>query len=71
MAKYQKFEELPAWQEAARLYNAVLDVLEAPGCPFSPGFRNQLDRAALFHFRRQMPLPLHRPGFDGPSPRRE
>ncbi|KAF0172467.1 MAG: hypothetical protein FD161_4046 [Limisphaerales bacterium] len=47
MAKYQKFEELPAWQEAARLYNAVLDVLEAPGCPFSPGFRNQLDRAAL------------------------
>lgn len=47
MSKYQKFEELPAWQEAARLYHAVLDVLEAPGCPFSPGFRNQLDRAAL------------------------
>jgi len=47
MPKYQKFEELPVWQEAARLYNAVLDLLEAPNCPFSSGFRNQLDRTAL------------------------
>ena len=47
MAKYQKFEELPVWQEAARLYNHVLDLLEAPNAPFTPGFRNQLDRAAL------------------------
>jgi four helix bundle protein len=47
MAKYEKFEDLPVWQEAARLYNAVLDLLEEPGVPFSPGFRNQLDRAAL------------------------
>jgi four helix bundle protein len=47
MAKYQHFEELPVWQEAARLYNAVLDLLETPGMPLSPGFRNQLDRAAL------------------------
>ena len=47
MAKYQKFEELPAWQAAARLYNTVLDLLEEPGVPLSPGFRNQLDRAAL------------------------
>ena len=47
MAKYQKFEELPAWQTAARLYNTVLDLLEEPGVPLSPGFRNQLDRAAL------------------------
>lgn len=47
MAKYQRFEELPVWQEAARLYNVVLDLLEEPGVPLSPGFRNQLDRAAL------------------------
>ena len=47
MAKYERFEDLPVWQEAARLYNAVLDLLEVPGVPLSPGFRNQLDRAAL------------------------
>ena len=47
MPKYDNFEELPVWQEAARLYNAVLDLLETPGLPVSPGFRNQLDRAAL------------------------
>jgi four helix bundle protein len=47
MAKYQHFEELPVWQEAVRLYNAVLDLLEEPGVPLTPGFRNQLDRAAL------------------------
>jgi four helix bundle protein len=47
MSKYTKFEELPVWQEAARLYNCVLDLLEIPGVPLSPGFRNQLDRAAL------------------------
>ena len=47
MAKYTKFEELPVWKEAARLYNRVLDLLEEPGVPLTPGFRNQLDRAAL------------------------
>ena len=47
MAKYERFEELPVWQEAARLYNSVLDLLEEPGVPLSAGFRNQLDRAAL------------------------
>jgi four helix bundle protein len=47
MAKYQHFEELPVWQEAKRLYNAVLDLLEEPGVPLTSGFRNQLDRAAL------------------------
>jgi four helix bundle protein len=45
--KYKKFEDLPVWQEAARLYNKVLDLLEEPGIPLSPGFRNQLDRSAL------------------------
>ena len=47
MAKYERFEDLPVWQEAARLYNQVLDLLETPGLPLSSGFRNQLDRAAL------------------------
>src|SRR5438046_7665015 len=47
MPKYEKFEDLPVWQEAARLYNAVLDLLETPSLPLSSGFRNQLDRAAL------------------------
>lgn len=47
MAKYQHFEELPVWQEAARLYNAVLDLLEEPNLPLTSGFRNQLDRASL------------------------
>jgi four helix bundle protein len=47
MPAYQHFEELPVWQEAARLYNLVLDLLDAPDLPLSPGFRNQLDRAAL------------------------
>ena len=47
MPRYEKFEDLPVWQEAARLYNRVLDLLEEPHMPLSPGFRNQLDRAAL------------------------
>ena len=47
MAKYKSFEDLPVWQEAARLYNRVLDLLEEPNLPLSAGFRNQLDRAAL------------------------
>jgi len=47
MGKYQKFEDLPVWQEAARLYNCVLDLLEEPSIPLPSGFRNQLDRAAL------------------------
>jgi four helix bundle protein len=47
MPKYEKFEDLPVWQEAARLYNKVLDLLEEPNVPLTSGFRNQLDRAAL------------------------
>lgn len=47
MPKYEKFEDLPVWQEAARLYNRVLDLLEEPNVSLTPGFRNQLDRAAL------------------------
>jgi len=29
----QKFEDLPVWQEAARLYNRVLGLLEEPNLP--------------------------------------
>jgi four helix bundle protein len=47
MPKYEKFEDLPVWQEAARLYNKVLDLLEEQNLPLSSGFRSQLDRAAL------------------------
>ncbi len=47
MPKYTKFEDLPVWKEAARLYNRVLDLLEEPAVPLTSGFRNQLDRAAL------------------------
>lgn len=44
---YEKFEDLPAWQSAAKLYNRVLDLLDAHGTLFSPGYRHQLDRASL------------------------
>jgi four helix bundle protein len=44
---YKTFEELPVWQKAAQLYNKVLDLFESHSALFSPGFRNQLDRAAL------------------------
>jgi four helix bundle protein len=47
MAKYERFEDLPVWQEAARLYNKVLDLLDEQPSPLTSGFRNQLDRAAL------------------------
>jgi four helix bundle protein len=44
---YKDFEELPCWQEAAVLYNRVLDLFEKPGIKLSWGFKDQLDRAAL------------------------
>lgn len=47
MSAYKRFEDLPVWQEAARLYNLVLDLLEESGALLSPGYRNQLDRASL------------------------
>jgi four helix bundle protein len=47
MAKYTQFEEVPVWQDAARLYNDVLDLLEEREVSLSREFRSQLDRAAL------------------------
>jgi len=44
---YQRFEDLPDWQEAARLYGQTEDLLENESFQASRGFRHQLDRAAL------------------------
>jgi four helix bundle protein len=44
---YERFEDVPVWQEAARLYQAVEDLLENKSFRASPGFGGQLDRAAL------------------------
>ena len=38
MPKYRTFEDLPVWQEAARLYNRVLDLLEEPNLSLSWAF---------------------------------
>jgi hypothetical protein len=46
-SKYTRFEEVPVWQEAARLYNCVLDLLEDRDAPLSREFRSQLDRATV------------------------
>ena len=47
MTYYYRFEDLPVWQEAARLYESTEDLLENESFPASRGFRDQLDRAAL------------------------
>ena len=47
MAIYQRFEDLPVWQETARLYNSALDLLQSQKLLLSPGWRFQFERAAL------------------------
>ncbi len=44
---YKRFEDLPAWQTAAELYEAVENLLNEPSLKLTSGFRDQLDRAAL------------------------
>ena len=44
---YQRFEDLPVWQQAADLYEATENLLENEAFKASRGFRDQLDRAAL------------------------
>src|SRR5256885_15445635 len=44
---YQRFEDLPAWQKAAELYELTEDLLEDDRFQASRGFRDQLERAAL------------------------
>jgi four helix bundle protein len=47
MAVYKRFEDLPVWQEAARLYNSVLDLLQTEKLTLGSGWRFQFERAAL------------------------
>jgi four helix bundle protein len=44
---YQRFEDLPVWQEAARLYDQTGELLENHAFKATSGFRDQLDRAVL------------------------
>jgi four helix bundle protein len=43
----ERFEDLPVWQEAARLYNSALDLLQSQKLLLGPGWRFQFERAAL------------------------
>jgi four helix bundle protein len=47
MTVYKRFEDLPVWQEAARLYNLALDLLQAHNVRLGPGWRLQFERATL------------------------
>src|SRR5260221_2997566 len=47
MTIYERFEDLPVWQEAARLYNSALDLLQTQKLFLGPGWRCQFERAAL------------------------
>lgn len=44
---YERFEDLPVWQDAAALYELTEELLEEGTFHASRGFRDQLDRAAL------------------------
>ena len=47
MATYQRFEDLPAWQAAADLYDRTDDFLDHAPPRLTHSFRDQLERAAL------------------------
>ena len=44
---YQRFEDLPVWQESARLFEKTDDFLEAAPPRLRYSFRDQLERAVL------------------------
>jgi|SRR5215467_13212810 len=44
---YKRFEDVPVWQKAAELYEAVEELLENQKFIATRGFRDQLDRAVL------------------------
>ena len=44
---YERFEDLPVWQTAAKLYEHTEELLEHERFKATRGFRDQLDRAAL------------------------
>ena len=47
MPVYERFEDLPVWQEAAHLYNLALDLLQGQDVRLGPGWRIQFERATL------------------------
>ncbi|MBU4200914.1 MAG: four helix bundle protein [Verrucomicrobia bacterium] len=47
MATYERFEDLPVWQEAAKLYEATDALLTARPPGISRSFADQLERATL------------------------
>jgi len=47
MSTYERFEDLPVWQEAARLYEATDHLLSGRPPGISRSFADQLERAAL------------------------
>jgi len=44
---YQRFEDLPVWREAAKLFDQTDDLLENAPPRMRPSFRDQLERAVL------------------------
>ena len=44
---YQRFEELPVWQQAVQLYDEADELIEAAPPRLRRSFRDQLERAAL------------------------
>jgi len=44
---YQRFEDLPMWQEAARLYESADDLLQNAPSRMRHSFRDQFERAVL------------------------
>ena len=44
---YQRFEDLPVWQEAAKLFEQTDDFLEAAPPQMRSSIRDQLERAVL------------------------
>lgn len=47
MPTYQRFEDLPVWRAAAKLYDSTDDFLDRAPPRLRPSFRDQLERAAL------------------------
>jgi four helix bundle protein len=47
MPTYERFEDLPVWQEAALLYNRGLDLIQSPALPLGAAWKFQFERAAL------------------------
>jgi four helix bundle protein len=44
---YQRFEDLPVWQEAMRLAHGVYDLTDDPGFKISFSLRDQIERSSM------------------------